>query len=119
MNKIQAQQKRKMRVRARLKTLPVDRPRLTVNRTNRHIYAQVIDDKAGHTLAAASSLEEAFTAADRLGTDKAAAKEVGKLIAERAVKAGVTEIRFDRGPYIFHGRIAALAEGAREGGLVF
>ena len=119
MNKIAARHKRKLRVRARLKTLPMERPRLTVNRTNRHIYAQVIDDQAGHTLAAASSLEEAFTSAKRIGADVDAAKEIGKMIAERAVKAGVTQIRFDRGGYIFHGRIAALAEGAREGGLVF
>ena len=119
MQKIAARTKRKLRVRARLRRLPMDRPRLTVNRTNRHIYAQVIDDSAGHTLAAASSLEAELREGGKIGADVEAAKAVGKLIAERAVAAGVKQIRFDRGGFIFHGRVRALAEGAREGGLEF
>ncbi len=119
MNKLDARHKRTLRVRARLRSLPVDRPRLTVNRTNKHIYAQVIDDAQGHTLAAASSLDSDLRAKSKLGADVDAAKAVGLLVAERAKAAGVDKIRFDRGGFIFHGRIRALAEGAREGGLVF
>ena len=110
---------RKFRVRARLKRLPTERPRLSVHRTGKHIYAQIIDDAAGHTLAAASSLDTSFTTAKKLGSNKDAASEVGKLVAQRGKAAGVTTVRFDRGAYIYHGRIAALAEAAREGGLDF
>jgi len=93
------------------------RPRLSVYRSSQNIYAQVIDDKAGHTLAAASTLEKDLKSSK--GGDTAAATSVGKLIAERATKAGVTEVVFDRGAYIYHGRVKALAEAAREGGLKF
>jgi large subunit ribosomal protein L18 len=91
------------------------RPRLTVFRSSKHIYAQVIDDAAGRTLAAASSLDKGL----RDGADKDAAVAVGKLIAERAKAAGVEAVVFDRGGYLFHGRIKALADAAREGGLAF
>ena len=119
MNKVEARQRRKFRVRAALKRIPSDRARLTVNRTNRHIYAQIIDDSAGHTVAAASSLDAGLRETHTLGADIEAAKAVGKLIAERAVAAGITTVRFDRGGFIFHGRVRALAESAREAGLQF
>jgi large subunit ribosomal protein L18 len=93
------------------------RPRLTVHRTHKQIYAQLIDDVAGKTLVSASSLDA--DAKLKKGTDKDAATAVGKLIAARAKKAGVSKIQFDRGSYIYHGRVKALAEGAREGGLEF
>ena len=96
-----------------------ERKRLSVFRSSRHIYAQVIDDIAGKTLAAASSLEKDRREKLKTGADTAAAAEVGKLLAERAVKAGVKDVVFDRGGYIYHGRIKALAEAAREGGLNF
>ena len=112
-------QKRKRRVRKSLRASNSGRPRLSVHRSSKHIYAQVIDDVKGHTLAAASSLEEALKSALKTGADKAAATAVGKLLAERAVKAGVGSVVFDRGGYRFHGRIKALADGAREGGLSF
>lgn len=95
------------------------RPRLSVFRSSKHIYAQIIDDQNGTTLAAASSLESDLKGSLKTGADTAAAAAVGKLIAERATKAGVTEVVFDRGGYIFHGRVKALADAAREGGLSF
>ena len=119
MKKQITQHKRKLRLRARLRSLPMDRPRLTAHTTGHHAYAQIIDDEAGHTLAAASTLDKDFRAAKKSGANVEAAKAVGKLLAERAVKAGVKQVRFDRGGKIFHGRIRALAEGAREGGLDF
>ena len=88
-------------------------------RSSKHIYAQIIDDQKGVTLAAASSLEGDVKSGLKTGADKAAAAAVGKLIAERASKAGITEVVFDRGGYIFHGRVKALADAAREGGLSF
>lgn len=91
-----------------------ERPRLAVYRSNRHIYAQVIDDFAGRTLAAASSMKDANG-----GSPKEAAKAVGLALAERAKEAGVSKVAFDRGGFHFHGRVGALAEGAREGGLEF
>jgi large subunit ribosomal protein L18 len=94
-----------------------DRPRLAVFRSARHIYVQVIDDTKGTTLAAASTLEESLKSAKVKKTDRA--KSVGSLIAERAKAAGVTQVAFDRGGYAYHGRIAALADAAREGGLEF
>ena len=94
-----------------------ERPRLNVFRSLNHIYAQVIDDKAGRTLCAASSLDKDFKGEG--GSNKAAAREVGKLIAARAKKQGITTVVFDRGGYLYHGRVAELAEGAREGGLNF
>jgi large subunit ribosomal protein L18 len=108
-------QKRARRVRRRLKSLAGGRPRLSVFRSAKNIYAQVIDDKAGVTLAAASSLE----AKDAKGGDKAAAAKVGQLVAERALEKGLKDVVFDRGGYIYHGRIKALAEAAREAGLNF
>jgi large subunit ribosomal protein L18 len=93
------------------------RPRLCVFRSSKHIYAQVIDDTKGYTLASASSLEKDLKSSLKTGADKAAATAVGKLLAERAKKAGVDKVVFDRGGYRYHGRIKALADGAREGGL--
>ena len=96
-----------------------ERPRLSVFRSVSHIYAQVIDDKKGATLASASSLDADVKGKLKTGANKDAAVEVGKLIAERAIAAGVKEVVFDRGGYMFHGRVAALANAAREGGLSF
>ena len=107
------------RVRRSLRKVASDRPRLSVFRSSKHIYAQVIDDAKGVTLAAASSLDKALEGKLAKGADKAAAAVVGKLIAERAVKAGVSSVVFDRGGYMFHGRVKALADAAREGGLNF
>ncbi len=95
------------------------RPRLSVFRSSKHIYAQIIDDAAGRTLAAASSLDAALKTNLKTGADIAAAGAVGKLIAERAKAAGVAPVVFDRGGYLFHGRVKALADAAREGGLDF
>jgi len=111
--------RRIQRVRRSIKRAARGRVRLSVFRSGRHIYAQVIDDAAGRTLAAASSLEKALRDTLKTGADRAAAGEVGKLIAQRAVAAGVKDVVFDRGGYLFHGRVKALAEGAREGGLNF
>jgi large subunit ribosomal protein L18 len=112
-------QRRRQRVRRTLLKNSAGRPRLSVHRSSKHIYAQVIDDAAGRTLVAASTLDKELKAQLKSGADKAAAANVGKLIAERAVKAGVKEVVFDRGGYMFHGRIKALADAAREGGLSF
>ena len=109
--------RRQRRTRYALRQAAGDRPRLSVFRSGKHIYAQVIDDRKGVTLAAASSLDEKLTV--KTGANKDAAAAVGKLIAQRAVAAGVKEVGFDRGGYIYHGRIAALATAAREGGLSF
>jgi large subunit ribosomal protein L18 len=96
-----------------------NRPRLSVFRSSKHIYAQVIDDTTGRTLAAASSLDGGLKTSLRTGADKAAASAVGKLVAERAKAVGVSRVVFDRGAYLFHGRVKALADAAREGGLDF
>jgi large subunit ribosomal protein L18 len=111
--------RRQARTRRELKEVAYGRPRLSVFRSDKHIYAQVIDDQQGHTLAAASSVEKDMKAALGKGTNVEAAKAVGKLAAERALKAGVTKVVFDRGSYLYHGRVKAVAEGAREGGLEF
>ncbi len=111
--------RRTRRVRADLGRKSKDRPRLSVFRSSKHIYAQIIDDDQGRTLAAASSIDKTLKGKLGKGTDKAAATEVGKLIAERAVAAGVEKVVFDRGGYLYHGRVKALAEAAREGGLSF
>ena len=95
------------------------KPRLSVFRSLKNIYVQVIDDEAGKTVAAASTLEPDMRKKLKNGGDKAAAAEIGKLIAERATKAGVSNVVFDRGSYVFHGRVKALADAAREGGLKF
>ncbi len=107
------------RVRQAIRKAGAGRARLSVFRSSKHIYAQVIDDTAGRTLAAASSIEKDLREKLKTGADTAAAAEVGKLLAERAVKAGVKDVVFDRGGYLFHGRVKALADGAREGGLNF
>ena len=111
--------KRRNRVRKSLKANATGRPRLSVHRSSAHIYAQVIDDVKGTTLAAASTMEKPLKGSLKTGADKAAAAAVGKLVAERAVKAGVKDVVFDRGGFLFHGRIKALADAAREGGLKF
>ena len=108
-------ERRAQRVRLRLKKLGAGRPRLSVFRSAKNIYAQVIDDARGVTLAHASTLEEKA----EKGSDKGAAARVGALVAQRAIDKGVKEVVFDRGGYIFHGRIKALAEAAREAGLNF
>lgn len=119
MPKLTQEQRRKRRVRQSLKKVSGSRPRLSVYRSSQNIYAQVIDDAAGRTLAAASTLEKDLRTALKTGANKDAAKAVGKLVAERALKAGVKEVVFDRGAYMFHGRVKALADAAREGGLSF
>jgi len=109
--------KRRQRVRTKLRAKGTMRPRLSIHRSGRHIYAQIIDDTAGKTLVAASSLEK--DARSTTGATVDAANAVGKTVAERAKAAGVTQVVFDRGGFLFHGRVKALAEGAREGGLEF
>jgi len=112
-------QRRKTRLRFQLRRKAVGRARLSVFRSGRHIYAQVIDDTQGRTVAAASSLERDMRTTLKTGADKDAAAAVGKLVAERALAAGITDVVFDRGAYLYHGRVKALAEAAREGGLAF
>ena len=111
--------RRQRRTRYALRQAAGGRPRLSVFRSGKHIYAQVIDDRKGTTLASASSLDGDVKGKIKTGADKSAATEVGKMIAQRAIAAGVKEVIFDRGGYIYHGRIAALANAAREGGLSF
>ena len=111
--------RRRERLRYQLRQKSGGRPRLSVFRSGKNIYAQVIDDAQGRTLAAASSLDKDLRAALKTGADKDAAAAVGKLVAERAMAAGVTKVVFDRGAYLYHGRVKALAEAAREGGLAF
>ena len=111
--------RRAARVRRALKARAGGRPRLSVYRSSKHIYAQVIDDVKGHTVAAASTLDTDVKGQIKTGADTSAASVVGKLLAERAKAAGITEVVFDRGPYLFHGRVKALADAAREGGLSF
>jgi len=112
-------QRRRGRVRGALARAANGRPRLSVFRSSKHIYAQVIDDSNGHTVATASSLEKDMCGKLKTGADTAAAVEVGKLVAERAKAAGVDAVIFDRGGYIYHGRVKALADAARETGLEF
>jgi large subunit ribosomal protein L18 len=111
--------RRKARVRRTLRRAQGDRPRLSVFRSSKHIYAQIIDDTKGHTLAAASTIDDGLKGNLDKGTDVAAAAQVGKLVAERALKAGIKDVVFDRGGYIYHGRVKALADAAREAGLNF
>jgi large subunit ribosomal protein L18 len=111
--------RRKARVRRTLRKVQTERPRLSVFRSSKHIYAQIIDDAKGATLVQASSIEKELRGELANGSDVAAAAKVGTLVAERARKAGVTEVVFDRGGYLFHGRVKALADAAREGGLNF
>ena len=111
-----ASQKRAQRTRTRLRKLANGRPRLSVFRSSKNIYAQVIDDQSGVTLAAASSLENGK---GKGGADKDAAAKVGALVAQRAIEKGVKDVVFDRGGYLYHGRVKALADAAREAGLNF
>lgn len=113
-------QRRARRVRYKLSEINrAGLPRLSVHRSNNQIYAQVIDDINGVTLAAASSLDADLKSSMKTGSTVAAAEKVGQLVAQRAKKAGVTKVMFDRGAFIYHGRVKALAEGARAGGLEF
>jgi large subunit ribosomal protein L18 len=117
--KLDLRERRKARLRYQLRQKGGGRPRLSVFRSSKHIYAQVIDDAAGTTIAAASSRDPELKGALRTGADKAAAAAVGKALAERAKAAGVSAVVFDRGAYLYHGRVKALADAAREGGLAF
>jgi len=112
-------ERRRQRTRSKLRKTSKGQLRLSVHRSSRHIYAQVIDDVAGKTLAAASTLDADFKSASSKTTDISAASAVGKLVAERAKAKGIDAVVFDRGGYIFHGRVKALAEAAREAGLKF
>jgi large subunit ribosomal protein L18 len=111
--------RRKATVRRAVKLGAAGRARLSVFRSSKHIYAQVIDDIKGVTLAAASSVEKDMRGSLKNGANKDAAKAVGKLVAERALQKGIKQVVFDRGGYLYHGRIKALADAAREGGLSF
>ena len=117
MAKLSLFDRRRRRVRTTLRSHASGKPRLSVHRSGRHIYAQVIDDAAGTTVAAASTLEKDVRATSGANVD--AAQSVGKRVAERAKAAGVTAVVFDRGGFLFHGRVKALADAAREGGLEF
>lgn len=112
-------ERRKRRTRSRLRRGGPAKPRLSVFRSGRHIYAQIIDDTAGKTLAAASSVEKDMRTALKTGADKDAAAQVGKLVAERAKTVGIEAVVFDRGGYLYHGRVKALGDAAREAGLKF
>jgi large subunit ribosomal protein L18 len=117
MAKLSLFERRSRRVRTALKARAGGKPRLSVHRSGRHIYAQVIDDAQGKTVAAASTLDKDLKGST--GATSAAAAAVGKRVAEAAVKAGITRVVFDRGGFLFHGRVKALADAAREGGLEF
>jgi len=117
MAKLSLFDRRARRVRTAIKARAGGKPRLSVHRSGRHIYAQVIDDAAGRTLAAASTLDKDVRG--KTGATAEAAAEVGKRVAGAATKAGVTQVVFDRGGFLFHGRVKALADAAREGGLEF
>jgi len=114
-NRQEQRTRRHLRVRKKLSGT-AERPRLCVYRSEKNIYAQIIDDVTGNTLVSASSLDKAF---EGLGSNKEAAKKVGELIAKKAVDKGIKQVVFDRGGYIYHGRVQELAEGAREAGLQF
>jgi len=119
LNSKELYERRRQRTRAQIRKKAGGRLRLSVHRTNLHIYAQIIDDANGVTIAAASSVEKDVREKAKNGGNADAAKLIGGLIAERAKAAGITEVVFDRGGYIYHGRVQALAEAAREGGLSF
>ena len=112
-------ERRKARLRFNLRKKAKDKVRLSVFRSGKHIYAQLIDDAGSKTIACASSIDKELKAKLKSGATKEAAAEVGRLVAKRAIKAGIKEVVFDRGGYIFHGRVKALAEAAREEGLSF
>jgi large subunit ribosomal protein L18 len=118
-NSKQAFERRRDRVRRSIQKAANGRPRLSVFRSSKQIYAQIIDDAKGHTIVSASTIETDLKGSLKTGADVAAAAAVGKLVAERAVAAGVKQVVFDRGGYMFHGRVKALADAAREGGLEF
>jgi large subunit ribosomal protein L18 len=117
MAKLSLFEKRRQRVRSKLRSQVAGRPRLSVHRTGRHIYAQIIDDAKGTTVASASTLDKDVKAKN--GSTSDAAADVGKRVAEAAKKAGVSTVVFDRGGFLFHGRVKALADAARAGGLEF
>ena len=126
MKALKASERRNYRTRNKIRRVNLERvgtretrPRLSVHRSGSHMYAQVIDDIKGVTLAAASTLEDGLADKLKKTTNKDAAAAVGKLVAERAKKTGVSKVVFDRGRYLYHGRVKALADGAREGGLQF
>lgn len=114
----EARIKRHMRIRRRM-TGSSDRPRLCIYRSNKHIYAQIVDDTQAHTLVAASSLDSELTDKLKKTWNKDSAEAVGELVAKRAIKLGIQAVVFDRGGYIYHGRVAAVAEAARKTGLEF
>ncbi len=116
---MQAEARRKARVRRSIQAHAYGRPRLSVHRSSKQIYAQIIDDAQGVTIVAASSLEKTNRDALKTGANVEAAREIGKQLAARAIEKGLKEVVFDRGSYMYHGRVKALAEGAREGGLSF
>ncbi len=116
---VSIEQRRKARVRKAIRERAYGRPRLSVFRSSKQIYAQIIDDENGQTLVSASSIEKSNRESLKTGANIEAAKVVGKLLAERAAAKGVKEVVFDRGAYMYHGRVKALADGAREGGLEF
>lgn len=113
-----ARQKRKTRIRKSIFGTP-DRPRLSVFRSARHMYAQVVDDTAGKTLVAASSLDKSFKEKARFENKRAAAEFIGQMLAQRALDKGIKKVVFDRNGFLYHGRIKALSEGARKAGLEF
>jgi large subunit ribosomal protein L18 len=119
LTRLELKERRSRRLRKQLREKSVGRPRLSVFRSGKNIHVQVIDDSRGHTVAAASSLDQTLKSQLKTGADIEAAQAVGKLIAERAIAVGVKEVVFDRGSYIYHGRVKALADAAREGGLAF
>ncbi len=119
LKKLELYERRKRRSRFQIRQRAQNRLRLSVFRSNKHIYAQVIDDRSGQTVAAASTLDRDLKDKIKTGADREAAKNVGRLVAERALSAGVSEVVFDRGGYRYHGRVQALADAAREGGLKF
>jgi large subunit ribosomal protein L18 len=116
--RVEARRQVRSRIRRKVKG-STERPRLAVFKSGRHIYAQVIDDATGHTVAHASSLDPNLRAKDKAGANLAGAKRVGQLVAERAKQKGIARVVFDRGGYIYHGKVKALADAAREGGLEF
>ena len=116
--KVAAREKRKRRIRKKINGT-AERPRLSVFRSSRHIYAQIIDDTAGQTLAAASSLDQAVKEHDAFESKVAMAQYIGKMLGQRAAEKGITTVVFDRNGFLYHGRVRALSNGAREAGLTF
>lgn len=119
MSRITSEQRRKQRVRNRVRLQAKGKPRLSVHRSGKHIYAQVIDDKLGLTLASASTVDKDLRTSIKNGATMDAAKAVGELIAKRAKEKNVEQVVYDRGAYLYHGRVQALADAAREAGLKF